>query len=65
MEQRSLAGNQTGRTLAGNPAACRNLHPNAVRTGREREDISCPLWSRHQAEYRCPDCGKVFWKDIR
>ena len=49
----------------GKPAACGHLHPNAVRTGRKREDISCPLWTRHQFEYRCPDCGMVFWKDAK
>ena len=65
MEQRIRTGNQAGRAVVGKTSECRNLHPNAIRTGREREDISCPLWSRHQAEYRCPDCGKVFWKDIK
>ena len=36
-------------------------HPHKVRTGNEREKDIFFFWSRHQFEYRCPDCGETFW----
>ncbi len=38
-------------------------HPNAVKTGAEREDSRFIFWSQHQYQYYCPDCKKYIWKD--
>ena len=44
-------------------ATCPMHHANAVLTGREREASFLLFWHRRQREYRCPDCGFVWWRD--
>ena len=39
------------------------VHPHKTKTGREREDSRYLVFSQHQFEYVCPDCGKKFWAD--
>ena len=43
--------------------ACPARHAGAVPTGREREASFLLFWHRRQREYRCPDCGFVWWRD--
>ena len=44
-------------------ANCPSFHANAFPTGQKREVPFLFFWKRRQREYRCPDCGYVWWKD--
>lgn len=38
-------------------------HEHRERTGRVREDYRYIIFSEHQVEYYCHDCGKTVWID--
>ncbi|MBR4549956.1 MAG: hypothetical protein IKO83_08605 [Oscillospiraceae bacterium] len=61
-----LAGAVGGKAITAEElrvAACPAHHANASPTGREREASFLLFWHRRQREYRCPDCGFVWWRD--
>ena len=38
-------------------------HEHKWKTGEEREDYRYIIFSQHEVEYFCEDCGKTIWVD--
>ena len=53
-----------GGNLADGPGYLNSCkHEHKEKTGAQREDYRYIIWSKHQFEYYCEDCGKKIWID--